>query len=82
MGKKQLSLSVSLFHELLKASKHPLPLSQESIGMFLLKTCCAFGIERYFVHSQATDNFGGYAVTEAVLVLMTNENILSPSVLL
>ena len=41
-------------------------LIQESIGMFLLRTC-AFGTEGYFVHSQATDNFGGWAVAESGL---------------
>jgi len=46
-------------------SKHPLPLCQESIGMFLLRTCCAFGMEGYFVHSQATNSFGVCAVAES-----------------
>jgi len=32
--------------------------------MFLLRTCCAFGIEGYFVHSQATESFGGCAMAE------------------
>jgi len=44
-----------------------LPLSQESIGMFLLRTCCAFVIEEYFVHSRATESFGGRAVAESYL---------------
>jgi len=54
------------FHEFLIGSKHPLPLSQENTGMFLLRTC-AFGIEGYFVHSQATERFGGCAVAESCL---------------
>jgi len=37
-----------------------LPLSQGSVGMFLPRTSCAFGIE-------ATDSFGGCTVTESRL---------------
>ena len=40
-------------------------LSWESIGMFPLRTCYAFGIEGYFVHNQATKSFGGCAVAES-----------------
>ena len=57
---------MSPFHKFLIGSKHPLPLSQESIGMFLLGTCCAFGIEDYyFVHSKSIGSFGGCAVAES-----------------
>jgi len=56
----------SVTFELLIGSKHPLPLSQESIGIFLQRTC-AFGIEAYFVHSQATESFGGSDMAESYL---------------
>ena len=35
--------------------------------MFLLRICCAFGIEGYFVDSQANESFGGRVVAETYL---------------
>ena len=54
------------FHEFLIGSS-TLCLSQASMRMFLLRTCCAFVIKGYFVHIQATESFGGCAVAEICL---------------